>query len=1011
MKQLFTLPLSFSLPCVRSCYIILVILCVFAGKTDLFAQESDSIPQTPDKLGETYFEVASRYQKLREHDSAVYYYRRALLAFEESGQLLRWSKSHRKIYGVFNAQKQYDSIAYNLDQAFLQLEATNDLKVLSEIGVLRFFNGFAHYRIGNYSTAIRNYEKSLEIFQELKLDTTHLPFFLRPITVGKNILYPKVLSMLALGEYQGVINSLPDDFLEGWGNELTNETEGDILAKLYNAKGNAFLRQGDTTSAYQYYEKATKITRLSPIRKLRVAIQSGVGFYFLKDYAEAEKRLLVSLKNVQAPNMKPNDRHLMESEIYLYLGYIARDRRDFFNGHRYADSAFSIGKQVWKNQYHENLSDVYRLKGWLFSLEKKFPEGRAQYAEALKSFVSTSPDSIQGGALNFKILSPRPEVRWIYRLLADNWWKEYKETKKSELLVKALEAYKTMVLTEDVMKSHHMFDYSRLYVGEKRSQYLQSAIEAAYELWEETQDESALEYAWFFMEKSKAQELQLALEQKGIIDSLKLPETLTSGLQEAWSRLHEARSYLDSLTLLSNPDEKLLVSWQGKANQLAYDYYNLKNHLEDSLRKKNSGYLTWVQAPHVVSLSEVREQLAEEAALVSFLESGGYLYSMSIHTDKILFDRTPFGNAELAELAFFEDFFNNPNADETARLRYQRLGYEWFEKLLGAVKDWEVEELILVPDPVLQSISMSALLTDRSPLDEFVPYRVLPYVWRKYVSYCTHSATLWHDAIQSSFGKKQYAYAGFAPDYSGYLNVLDENTRSSISLLLYNQEEIGNVLQQLSRWKMRYKKLTNETAKESTFLELAPITNVLHVSLHAHKADSVRKAHLLFSYTGDADHRNDGTLFIEEIYPLTLNPELLVLSACQTGLGDPIEGEGVMSLGRAFAYTGCPNVLMSLWNVRDYSSNILIPLYFKYLQAGMGKSEALQAAREEYMNNELAPDAAMHPFFWAPYVMYGDNEEVNFGGWRWEYAVGSVVFLIIGFFMWRYLRKRKASPS
>jgi len=94
------------------------------------------------------------------------------------------------------------------------------------------------------------------------------------------------------------------------------------------------------------------------------------------------------------------------------------------------------------------------------------------------------------------------------------------------------------------------------------------------------------------------------------------------------------------------------------------------------------------------------------------------------------------------------------------------------------------------------------------------------------------------------------------------------------------------------------------------------------------------------------------------------------LTACQTGLGKEISGEGTMGMGRAFQYAGAKSVLMSLWSVSESSSVQLVESFFKHLKEGKGKLEALKLAKDE-----IRKAGYDHPFFWAPFILVGEAGE------------------------------------
>lgn len=111
----------------------------------------------------------------------------------------------------------------------------------------------------------------------------------------------------------------------------------------------------------------------------------------------------------------------------------------------------------------------------------------------------------------------------------------------------------------------------------------------------------------------------------------------------------------------------------------------------------------------------------------------------------------------------------------------------------------------------------------------------------------------------------------------------------------------------------------------------------------------------------------DGFLTMGEVMSLRLNADVVALTACQTGLGREVGGEGVAGLGRAFQYAGARSVLASLWSVAEDSTTVLTKRFFVHLKAGKGRREALRLARAE-----VRREGYEHPFYWAPFVLVGD---------------------------------------
>jgi CHAT domain-containing protein len=111
---------------------------------------------------------------------------------------------------------------------------------------------------------------------------------------------------------------------------------------------------------------------------------------------------------------------------------------------------------------------------------------------------------------------------------------------------------------------------------------------------------------------------------------------------------------------------------------------------------------------------------------------------------------------------------------------------------------------------------------------------------------------------------------------------------------------------------------------------------------------------------------------MSEIFNLDLNADLVVLSACQTGLGRLVKGEGMIGLTRAFMYAGASSVVVSLWKVQDYSTAALMKSFYRHLRAGKGKAEALRQAKLNMIRSDIP--AYRFPYFWAPFVLVGQAQ-------------------------------------
>ncbi len=120
-------------------------------------------------------------------------------------------------------------------------------------------------------------------------------------------------------------------------------------------------------------------------------------------------------------------------------------------------------------------------------------------------------------------------------------------------------------------------------------------------------------------------------------------------------------------------------------------------------------------------------------------------------------------------------------------------------------------------------------------------------------------------------------------------------------------------------------------------------------------------------------HKQPGYFLSQEIYRLKLNADLVVLSACESGLGKELKGEGVIGLTRAFMYAGSPRVIASLWNVSDPSTAELMKCFYQHLLSKthpLPPAQALQKAQIEMIKRKHPQWC--QPFHWAAFQLQGE---------------------------------------
>ncbi|MBC8122284.1 MAG: CHAT domain-containing protein, partial [Gemmatimonadaceae bacterium] len=155
--------------------------------------------------------------------------------------------------------------------------------------------------------------------------------------------------------------------------------------------------------------------------------------------------------------------------------------------------------------------------------------------------------------------------------------------------------------------------------------------------------------------------------------------------------------------------------------------------------------------------------------------------------------------------------------------------------------------------------------------------------------------------------------------------------------------------------------LTGSDASETNFKQLAEGQSVIHLATHG----LVNQREVLASSIAlSKDDKNDGFLTAAEVFELRLNAQLVVLSACETGLG-ALTGDGVVGLSRAFISAGAPSVLVSLWPVEDQTTARVMEAFHRRW-SGVPLATALREAMLEMKNQGLGPAQ------WAAFSLIGE---------------------------------------
>jgi len=329
--------------------------------------------------------------------------------------------------------------------------------------------------------------------------------------------------------------------------------------------------------------------------------------------------------------------------------------------------------------------------------------------------------------------------------------------------------------------------------------------------------------------------------------------------------------------------------------------------------------------------------------------------------DSILYRIVYFkNNVTVQKIAHFNAIKNNVKAyilslkdTKQSVTDIKQKGAALYNDLLGDFTT-KATSLYIIPDDILHYLPFELLVKDGHYLIEDTA-----------ISYATTISLLSNPFEEKNTSNK---IALFAPSYSNYEL---EKDQLAVRGAPYKLEGALAEVNQIAKI-FKTKKFTKNAATKAAFKNLKEQYAVVHLSMHSFLNDEdAELSNLVFS-----DSDKDNILYISELYGIPINADLVVLSACNTGVGSYKTGKGVVSLNTAFTASGVPSVLSSLWSAPDKATKQLMVSFYKNLKQGDTKAIALQKAKVDYLKN-AADTNLKHPYFWAGFVLSGDTSAIT----------------------------------
>lgn len=358
--------------------------------------------------------------------------------------------------------------------------------------------------------------------------------------------------------------------------------------------------------------------------------------------------------------------------------------------------------------------------------------------------------------------------------------------------------------------------------------------------------------------------------------------------------------------------------------------------VQDALRQQSPDYAS-TRAVTIIPTRPILERLGKTTGLISYFVDDSRLLIFVLSQGKVSVVESKIGRKELAKLvADYREAVASKQSELVAGISKELATALW-NPIQGNLTG--ITQLVIVPSESLHYLPFGSLTTGTShPLLQDYVLTTLP-----------NAASLF------------FIDRNVAPDIQKCVALGNPEREAGDGALPFAEQEVKEMSAAFAQPVVFTGKQATETALKTAKLDGVA---VLHLAAHGryNEKQPLDSALLLAR-----DARNDGELRGWEVFSLTMNPRVVVLSACQSGIGRVSGGNEVIGLNRAFLYAGAGAVLASLWNVSDESTYKLMKYFYQQLpQAGPAK--ALQQAQLQVMKEYP------NPWHWAGFYLTGAFE-------------------------------------
>ncbi len=836
-------------------------------------------------------------------------------------------------------------------------QISDNLKIITHNSFLQQ-QIYRYHTLGSYQADKGNYVGARKIYLNLLRLIQQNPS-LKEIQIGR--VYKSLTACAGrMDDYESSINyglQALDIYTRTYG-EYHSET-----AKIYNNLGVTYenFEDYEKALAYQTHSLQIKKQTLGDNNKSVAAALENVGVVkrAMSQYAESvtilESALAMKLQNNCAP-----------PEILRTYNNLARSyllNKNVTKSKIIAKKMLSLSvassnkKDTWTGIAYQRLSDIYVQ-------QNNYKQGLEKINLSLMAFDFDETNI--NSAVQLSLLDILNSLESKSKIIT----KLYQQSNSISDLISLENVTNQMITLLELVRENIDSEASKELKLTQNYNMYEAAFDIEWQLYQKTKDKKYIKSAFIISERAKNISYLESLTHERAEFSANIPSEILENekkIQNSIATLEDDIFQLKSATSASEID---------KSKQLKKSLIEENHKLKDLLQSVEKNYPQYYQVKYNKEFCQIDDiqsnYLKNNQSLVEYFSSKNSLFAFVISRDtftlyllsnRVDIDKKIIGLIE--NIRKFPKIYVTNNADTLLKNKTDFIteSFALYNLLVQPFAKELKEKITIVPDKYLGAFPFEVLLSNDVVADDSKWSNFPYFVDNHIISYIFSGQVLKENSLKP-IKKNQNTFAGFAPQFNEKTVYLDTTIQYLVPLR-HNENEVKSI-QQIVGGNIFLK----NKASISTFIEQANSTQILHLATHGKANNSYGK----FSYLAFQNEKTEKTefLLVKKLYAQKINSELVVLSACETGLGEVVLGEGIISVARGFLYAGARSAITTIWQISDSKSGDLLQLFYKKLLLGTPKDESLWQAKKEYKATFGNHALLGHPLFWAGFIPIGD---------------------------------------